>query len=144
MSLKPLAMIYKEALDAPSTKERYVMLRRLGDVSLFISGMFAQSLNRSLVDIDYYVAMGGNAYGYLSGTEGPVSSSGLKIAFTELAENFVNMIDVLSEVGESTNLNSNYDVLRLYEIWLKTGSRRAADKLKQSGIQPVMTATYRH
>ena len=144
LMLKPLAMHYKEALEATSSKERDIMLRRLGDVSLFISGMFAQSLSRSLVDIDYYIAMGGNAYGYLSETGNQSTLTGLKIAFSELAENFAEMTDILSEVSEVTNLNSSHDVLRLYEIWQKTGSKRAADKLKKSGIHPVRTATRHH
>jgi len=37
-------------------------MQRLGDTALFIAGVFADSLNRKLVDVDYYVAMGGTAY----------------------------------------------------------------------------------
>jgi hypothetical protein len=36
-------------------------LRRVGDASLFISGFFADSLNRSLVDVDYYIDLGERA-----------------------------------------------------------------------------------
>jgi hypothetical protein len=122
MMLKPLASHYLEAVEARSSQERFVVLQRLGDVSLFISGLFAQSLSRSLVDIDYYIAMGGNAYSYLSDREG----------------------DVLSEVGESTSLNTDYDILRLYEIWQKTGSRRVAKKLSKAGIYPIKTASRHH
>ncbi|MGK0297218.1 MAG: hypothetical protein ACI9XC_000819 [Gammaproteobacteria bacterium] len=142
--LKSLAMYYKEAYEARTINERLTMLRRLGDISLFISGMFSQSLNRSLVDIDYYIAMGGNAYGYLSEMGNSNSSISLKIVFTELAYNFYDMTDVLSEVGESTNSIKNVNVLRLYENWQKTGSKRAANKLKAVGIYPVNSGTSRH
>jgi hypothetical protein len=36
--------------------------------------------------------------------------------------------------------HTDADVLRLYEIWLKTGSRRAHGLLQQLGVQPVMSA----
>ena len=142
--LKPLASHYLEAVEASSSKERFIVLQRLGDVSLFISGLFAQSLSRSLVDIDYYIAMGGNAYSYLSESTTAGTVIALKIVFSELAENFTDMIDILSEVGESTSINTNHDLLRLYEIWQKTGSRRVAEKLAKSGIHPIKTASRHH
>lgn len=142
--IKPLSHHYLEALEARSIPERISALRRLGDISLFISGLFAQSLNRSLVDIDYYISMGGNAYGYLSDANHRSTATALKNVFAELSEKFIELMDVLSEVAESSNLGSNHDVLRLYEIWLKSGSRRAAEKLKQSGIHVVRTKLDQH
>jgi hypothetical protein len=144
MMLKPLAMHYKEAVEASTSKQRFLLLRRLGDVSLCISGMYSQSLNRGLVDIDYYIAMGGNAYSYLSETDKTNMTCGLKVAFSELASKFTEMIDVLSEVSEASHLGSSFDVLRMYEMWQKTGNNRIADKLKQTGIQPIKTAMQRH
>src|SRR6202022_3336680 len=59
----PLAFLLKEALEEAGPA-RLRLLRRLGDTSLFISGFFPDSLARrsSLVDVDYYIAMGGRAY----------------------------------------------------------------------------------
>ena len=54
----PLAMLYVRALQA-SRFERARMLRSLGDLSLFLSGFFSDSVGRKLVDLDYYRAMGG-------------------------------------------------------------------------------------
>lgn len=144
LMLKPLAIHYQDAIEAKSSQQRFILLRRLGDVSLFISGMYSQSLNRSLVDIDYYIAMGGNAYSYLSETGTSNLSIGLTVAFAELAEKFTELIDVLSEISESSKLSTNFDVLRMYELWQKTGSNRAAEKLKESGIQPVKTTIQCH
>jgi hypothetical protein len=31
-------------------------------------------------------------------------------------------------------------VLRLYEVWLRTGSKRAAAKLREAGIEPNQAA----
>jgi len=142
--IRPLVHHYQEALEARSVTDRTAALRRLGDISLFISGLFAQSLNRSLVDVDYYISMGGNAYGYLSESHFRSGTIGLKYVFSELSGKFIALTDVLSEVGESSNLSNNHDVLRLYEIWLKTGSKRAGDRLKQAGILPVKTKIQQH
>ena len=50
---KPLALMLGEALEAPTHEARFRGLQRLGDVSLFIAGFFAQGFARKLVDITY-------------------------------------------------------------------------------------------
>ena len=113
-------------------------LRRVGDLSLFISGYFSDSLNRSLVDIDYYIALGERAYGSLARTDDTFSD-----VFDELAEKFCGFVDVLGEVSERTALTSNSDLLRLYERWLKTRSRRSGDLLARQGIVPNASVSTR-
>ena len=108
-------------------------LRRVGDESLFISGFFSDSLNRSLVDVDYYIHLGACAYGSLARHQHPA----LGDVFDELAAKFTAFVDVLSEVSERTALTSNTDLLRLYEKWLRTGSRHTGDLLVARGIVPV-------
>ena len=107
-------------------------LREIGDASLFISGFFSDSLRRKLVDVDYYVSIGGSAYTALSRFDADTLSP----VFGELAENFVGFVDVLSEVSERTSCTSNADLLRLYEKWLKTGSRRSGQLLVERGVVP--------
>ena len=87
--------------------------------------------------------MGGNAYACLSDNHRP-ANAGLQQVFAELASKFTGLLDVLSEVSESSRPGGSHDLLRLYEIWLKSGSPRAAAKLKQAGIQVVCTGTSRH
>lgn len=144
MMIKPLAQFYLEAVEAQSREERIRALRRLGDIALFISGLFAQSLYRRTVDIDYYISMGGNAYSYLSGSRSALARDGLQEVFEELSRKFTGLVNVLSEVGEITNMNNCNDVLRLYEIWMHTGNARAAEKLKVLGIHPVATGKSHH
>jgi hypothetical protein len=43
---------------------------------------------------------------------------------------------VLSEVSERSSCASNVDLLRLYERWLKTGSRRCGQLLLERGVMP--------
>jgi hypothetical protein len=112
-------------------------LRSVGDQSLFITGFFADSLNRRLVDVDYYIHLGELAYRSLARhgdrTFGEV--------FDELSDKFTTFVDVLGEVSERTSISSNADVLRLYEKWLRTGSRRSGDLLVARGIVPNASVT---
>ncbi|RME32732.1 MAG: hypothetical protein D6786_09750 [Gammaproteobacteria bacterium] len=134
---RPLADFYADAVSARSERERERALRQLGDIALFISGLFPAVLQRRLVDVDYYIAMGGNAYGYLSETTaGHGGPATLQRVFQELAGRFVEFMDILCEVGEQTRLKGDDDILRLYEIWLRSGSPRAARRLRELGIEP--------
>jgi hypothetical protein len=128
---EPLGVRFAKALQEDGVRKRDV-LRQVADRSLFLSGFFADSLNRSLVDIDYYMQLGEYAYGSLArdgdGTFGE--------AFDELAAKFPAFVDVLGEVSERTALASNSDLLRLYEKWMRTRSRRSGDLLAARGIVP--------
>lgn len=107
-------------------------LRKVGDVSLFVSGFFADSFNRSLVDIDYYIQLGEYAYGSLARQ----GDEALGDVFDELSGKFTAFVDILGEVSERTALSTNGDLLRLYEKWLRTKSRRSGDLLVARGIVP--------
>ena len=135
--LKPLVVMLSEALEARSAGDRNRGLQRLGDVSLFIAGFFAQSFARKLIDIDYHIAMGGHAYGALADTMSRGKGRVLGQVFNELSQNFQPMVDALNEVSETSYTHSDKDILRLYEIWLKTGSRRSYDILKRLGVEPT-------
>jgi hypothetical protein len=128
---EPLAMRLARALETGGTQQRST-LKQIGDCSLFISGFFGDSLTRKLVDVDYYVSIGGTAYNALSRYETDTFSP----VFAELAEKFVAFVDVLSEVSERTSCASNTDLLRLYEKWLKTGSTRSGQLLIERGVVP--------
>jgi hypothetical protein len=138
--LKPLVVLLTEALEARSPGDRQRGLQRLGDVSLFIAGFFAQSFARKLIDIDYHIAMGGRAYASLAETLTRSRSRVLGQVFAELSEKFQPMVDALNEVSETSYQHSDKDILRLYEIWLKTGSRRSFGLLKRLGVDPTAAA----
>ena len=137
-TLKPLAIIYAEAVDAPLPEYRNRMLQRLGDIALFISGLFTDSLSRRAVDVDYYIGMGETAYGSLH--ESIHSSGAASLTgdlFDNLCQKFAVLVDLLGEMSEMSGVKTNSDVLRAYEIWLKTGSERARKQLVRSGIHPL-------
>jgi hypothetical protein len=138
LRLKPLVAMLCEALEAaPGTVERHRYLQRLGDVSLFVAGFFAQSFAAKLIDIDYHIAMGGRAYGALAQSTCRGRGRVLAAVFAELSEKFQPMVDALNEVSESSCAQSDRDILRLYEIWLKTGSARCYTQLKRLGVHPI-------
>jgi hypothetical protein len=134
--LKPLVVMLGEALEAPTVPARNRGLQRLGDVSLFIAGFFAQGFAAKLIDIDYHIAMGGRAYGTLAHTSARSGGRALAGVFAELAGKFQPLVDTLNDVSESSYRHSDRDILRLYEIWLKTGSQRCFGLLKKLGIEP--------
>jgi len=135
LELKPLALMYAEALEIPQADRRNQIVRRLGDVALFIAGLFSESLQRRLIDVDYYIAMGSNAYGYLSGAmRGNSGESAFRAIFNELSSKFPEFVVALSDVHDGCALRSNADILRIYDLWLRTGSRRAENRLREIGI----------
>jgi hypothetical protein len=141
LRLKPLVAMLCEALAAPAgTSERHRTLQRLGDVSLFIAGCFAGSFARKLIDVDYHIAMGGRAYGTLAQTTAYGRGRVLAAVFAELSAKFQRLVDALNEVSEGAGARSDSDILRLYEIWLKTGSERCYAQLRRLGVDPTAAA----
>lgn len=120
--------------------------RELGDRALYLSGFFRQSLHRGLMGMEYYLHMGAAAYDRLSrlldfgrpSQEGHKDLSGI---YLELAEHFEVCSDVLSEVKQDVRAEqaspNDRDVLRLYEIWLATGSPSVARRLRSLGVSPT-------
>ena len=138
--LKPLALMLGEALEAPTHEARFRGLQRLGDVSLFIAGFFSAGFARKLVDIDYHIAMGGRAYGTLAENCSPARGRTLRQVFAELAAKFTPMVDALNEISECSYQHSDQDRLRLYELWVKTGSERSRTLLRKLGLEPAPAA----
>jgi hypothetical protein len=133
-SNEALGITLMRALQGGGTEQRRG-LRHVGDVALFISGYFSDSLRRSPVDVDYYMSLGGHAYRSLATID-----QALAPVFDELSEKFGLFVDVLSDVSEHTGSTSARDLLRIYERWVRTGSRRDGDRLAERGIVPNLSA----
>ncbi|NNE06695.1 MAG: hypothetical protein HKN15_13320 [Xanthomonadales bacterium] len=143
--LRPLALMLAEAANTERLDQRNYLLQRIGDVALFIAGFFADGLASKAVDVDYYIYMGGNAYDSLSDEiRGTFRGRAFAPVYRELADKFQVLVDVLNEVAESARQNSDVDLLRTYEVWLKTGSKRAEALLRQSGVEPLRSPIRRH
>ena len=137
--LQPVALLLAAAADTPNREERNALLRRVGDTSLFVAGFLGDGFARKLVDVDYYIDMGGAAYWRLSdNVRGTRDGRAFGTVFAELAEKFRDFVDVLADIRDSGKAAA-IDVLRLYEVWLRTGSRRAARQLREHGLEPNAT-----
>lgn len=130
---EPLGVKLASCCENPG--ERVRTLKEVGDTSLYVAGFFAESLTRSLVDVDYYVGLGQTAYGQLARSLGPRRSIGE--VYEELAANFPQFVDVLAQVRKRVTLaelNATSDINRLYEIWLRTRDEWVEKKLRQAGL----------
>src|ERR1043165_7448436 len=133
LSDEPLGLKLASAPDSPGPRVR--ALKEVGDTSLYVAGFFAESLTRSLIDVDYYVGLGRTAYSRLARSLGARRAIGE--VYEELAANFPQFVDVLAEVRKRVNiaeLNATSDVGRLYDIWLRTRDEWGEKKLKQPGL----------
>jgi hypothetical protein len=125
-----LAEMYLKAQNS-TPPVRADLLKRLGDSSLYISGFFGDSLARKIVDIDYYVDMGGVAYGALA-TSAP--DENLSQVYGEFSARFAEFVDVLTFISQEAMIQSNEDLLKLYSRYISTGSRLAEGQLAEKGL----------
>ncbi|MBX2869047.1 MAG: hypothetical protein KTR18_10245 [Acidiferrobacterales bacterium] len=133
--LPTLAFMYGKAMHSPDRNQRISVLRRLGDVALFVAGLFGPGLTRKLAGMNYYIDMGGGAYGMVynnlekhrSGTMDPD-------VFRELSEHFPELVELLDEFAQDTSLRTDRDLLTLYEHWLRNNNPATAARLAAQGV----------
>jgi hypothetical protein len=143
--IPPLARMLAEAVDAENDRDRDRQLQRLGDVALFMAGFFPDFLARKPVDVDYYIRMGGAAYGSLADRASPSPrQDAFGAVFAELADKFAAFVDAIGEIADLGRRYTSRDIIRLYELWLATGSRRARTRLDALGVQFVAVSPARH
>lgn len=135
-----LSGLLEQASAAASAAQREALLQRLGDASLFAAGFFANGFERRPVDLDYYIAMGGRAYGTLAAAQISPPRRTLCGVFGELARKFHGVVDAIGEISDTARVWRPNDVLRLYELWLKTGSHRARGLLHRLGVAPLQSS----
>ncbi|MBM5812418.1 MAG: hypothetical protein FJ191_10715 [Gammaproteobacteria bacterium] len=142
-ALRPLARLLADALACSDDERRYRILQRLGDVALFVAGFLAQGFPRRLVDIDYHIAMGGRAYGALAHAPVRGPRRALAVVFAELEDKFQPLVDALNDIRDAAG-QSERDLLRLYEVWHRTGSTRARRLLLRAGVVPFPRGRLAH
>lgn len=133
---EPLAFMIKDAIEEPRAEAQAALFRHIGDVSLYTAGFFQDSLARKLVDVDYYIDIGNTAYRKVALR---AEEEILRVIYQELAEKFAAFVDVLAAVSDKTTPRTEKDLLRMYELWVRTGSDRAAKALQDAGIIPNKT-----
>ena len=124
-----LAELLCDALESVGGR-RLTLFRFTGDLALFLSGFFSDNIARRRLDLDYYRRMGGYAYSRAA----HLSPEELSSVFRELSQKFSRFVDVLNEVSEESSISDSASVIRLYERWRETGSRRSEALLRRQGI----------
>lgn len=112
------------------TQDRVQALKEIGDTSLYISGFFAESLGQQLVDVDYYIGMGGAAYKELSGR---LARSSVAEVYGELASKFPAFVDVLTRMRSQVSLGKQ-DMVSLYKQWEETKADWIEERLRKLGV----------
>lgn len=110
--------------------ERVRALKEVGDTSLYLTGFFADSLQRKLVGVDYYMDLGQAAYHELARR---LQASSVAEVYAELSGKFPRFVEVLTEVRRHVSF-AGQDVLRLYEEWVRTRSDWIEGRLRSLGV----------
>lgn len=134
----PLALQLIDARQAPSGLERMERYRALGDDALCLAGLFSDHLEQRGLSPQYVREMGGGAYESAGMLAAHSATEAARIdVYHDLAHRFPTFAEVLEEVRESTALRTPQDIVKLYDKWRRTGSRRAAERLLEEGVYPT-------
>jgi len=138
---RSLTLLLDEALHAVGS-ERFERLRSLGDGVLYTSGFFADHLSTRGVELRYVQTLGARAYDGAASMLRHSAGDGTAATdvFRELADNFAMFAEIVARIADvlqaNSALNSNRQVVRLYERWVKTGSGPLAVALAGKGLTP--------
>lgn len=132
-NMKTLAETLLEAM-AQDPFERRASLRKLGEKALIVSGFFGESLGRKVIDVDYYIDMGRQAYLSLADM---VREEENQEVYRTLGQQFLNYVEILNYISNKADLKKEENILRLYESYALTGSEKAREELLKKGLLTV-------
>lgn len=121
-------------------KEKIELLKKLGDSALYISGFFGESLQRKLVNIDYYKNMGETAYGNLASC---ISEDTTARVYKEFSHRFIDFVDVLSYISSKAIRPAGENLFQIFERYA-LGSESAGAELIENGVitAPAVKTSY--
>ena len=129
---EPLAVLYCRAMQEEGAT-RIRTLRRMGDVSLYKAGFFAGALHRSAVGPDYYIDMGGAAYGQVA----DLARGGFGEVYRELGRKFRALAAVLEGIAaRGLARGSPSGMLKVYQAWTERGGDALEGVLADVGLLP--------
>jgi hypothetical protein len=108
------------------------LLKKLGDTALYVSGFFGESLQRKIVNIDYYKEMGETAYSSLASY---VQEDMVARIYREYSKNFIQFVDILTYIS-SRAIRPSDNLLQLFENYA-SGSDFAREELLNKGVIAV-------
>jgi len=129
MDLRPLALLYGDALEARNEYERCLILQQLGDMALFLGALFPERFTRRGIHQDYVAGMGGSAYDYLAD-----NARRNRHVFAELAQMFHRLLEMVASACSRLPQMDTGDIVALYRHWLASGDPVAEQRLRALGI----------
>lgn len=131
-----LALLWLQSLEQ-SNFDKFFSLQKLGDTALFTSGFLGEHIEKTLVDRDYYMAMGKTAYTEAGSIQDKISNEEEQLnVFFELAANFKEFVSVFEEIAHHSWTKNNSDLLKLYKKWQHSPSSHFYRLLQEAGINP--------
>ena len=113
------------------SRERFDLLKKLGDSSLYISGFFSDSFQRKIIDVDYYVDVGRMAFDSLSQD---VEEDTFSRLYQQISSQFLQLVDVLARISQKSKMMDEENILRMMDVYSKTGSAFIEETLVEKGV----------
>jgi len=129
LDLRPLALLYGDAMEADSDHQRCLFLQQLGDMALFLGALFPERFTHRGIQQDYVVGMGGGAYDYLA-----ENARQNRHVFQELSGMFTKMLELVAAACSRDASATDETILVLYERWLETRDPALARQLSSLGL----------
>lgn len=130
LDLRPLALLYQDAVAVEGHHERCQLLQQLGDSALFLGAMFPRYFSHRGLHRDYLVGMGGSSYDFLG-----ANARHNRHIFAELGQRFGQVLVLIAEACSRTARGAEQDVLALYDRWLATGEPAVGAQLAALGVK---------
>ncbi len=127
--VRPLALVYGDALAAPNDRVRCQLLQRLGELALFAGAFLRERYRRWGIRRDYFVGMGSGAYEYLA-----ENAPDNRHVYRDLGHRFQPLLELVAAAGEPDADADPRRVMALYQQWLRTRDPRLARRLRRLGI----------
>ena len=131
-----LALLWLEGLQKRPF-EQITQMQYLGDVALFTSGFFSDRIEKSVLDRDYYMAMGEQAYQQVGSLQRSLRSDlALRELFFKLAQTFPSMVSILEEIAIRSQASQQNGIVKLYQRWLESSDQKISRVLQENGVIP--------
>lgn len=136
-----LALLWLEGLQKRPA-EQLTQMQYLGDVALFTSGFFSERIEKSLIDRDYYMAIGGQAYQQVGTLQKVLRfDESLREMFFTLSQAFPRVVSVLEEISIRSQATQQHGIVKLYEKWLGNHDHKIRRVLQENGVIPNGNST---
>lgn len=131
--LPVLAWLYRDAANLKGSR-KIAALKKLGDVSLFLAGLFSDYVRKTTNGLGYYVDMGRSAYD-------TIAVSALNPIYDELSKNFIPLVGALNFIASRTSTSHELDLDGLFELYVRDSKNLELQRriMRKSSI-PIISA----